>query len=306
MLKDLIYVHRLAFHQSSQFIRKALGNTLLICILLGFSLSLPAIFATLLLSAGELTSEFESERTLTIFFDSNLDVQAAQSIASELELQSKIQAVRYLSPNQALQEFEQTIGIPLKGEGLIETSPLPPTAIVTLSEEAEYATLANTLKSVDGINEVVFDQVWVDRVNAVLTAGVRLLYALSALLAVSILLVISNMLIFTLRAQSDEFRLLNLVGATRSYIARPFLYTGFNYGLGGGLIAAITITTVSIWISNPLGRLYATYGIKLSPEAVVPQVIGFVLLFGIFLGWAGAQIAVWIFFRKEETYQANN
>jgi len=252
MSRDLAHVHRLACNQAARFLFKNSGNTLLTCLLLGVSLTVPAILAVLILSTGQLVEGLDRERTLTIFLNPSLDEKSAEATALELQLNPEVEGVRYIPPQQALKEFEQTLGLSLSGEAVTKTSPLPPTAILNLNQETDLAGLIDRLKRVEGIQEVVFDQIWVTRVEAVLTAADRLFYTLSALLTIGVLLVISNMLTFTLQTHSSEFRLLTLVGATQNYIARPFLYTGLGYGPGGALVATITPSAVPVWLSDPL------------------------------------------------------
>ncbi len=87
---------------------------------------------------------------------------------------------------------------------------------------------------------------------------------------------------------------MKLIGATDSFIRRPFLYTGFWYGLFGSLIAILLVNLSLLMISNPLAHLSSLYnnselfslglmGINTSLTLLVSSCV---------LGWLGARMAV--------------
>ncbi len=58
-----------------------------------------------------------------------------------------------------------------------------------------------------------------------------------ALLASAVVLVIGNTLRLAMHNRHEEIQILKLIGATDPYIARPFLYSGIWYTLGGAILA---------------------------------------------------------------------
>lgn len=55
-----------------------------------------------------------------------------------------------------------------------------------------------------------------------------------------------------------------LVGATRSYVRRPFLYTGLWFGLSSGVIAWICVNLSLLYLQQPAGRLASLFNQELS------------------------------------------
>ena len=60
-----------------------------------------------------------------------------------------------------------------------------------------------------------------------------------------LIVVIGNTIRLQTLTHKDEIEVSKLIGATNSFIKRPFIYTGLIYGLGGGII---TISTLKITI----------------------------------------------------------
>lgn len=291
-MRNWLYAHYLAASQARKELINTPANTLLICFLIGFSLSVPGIFMVLISTANELTSEASQEPTITIFFQPELSETASQSLANHLKSWPAIDDIRYLSPATALDEFENNLGLlTTKKQDFVNESPLPATAILTTASSANINDLVATLVAHEGVAEVIFDQIWVTRLTALLSLADRLLLLLAVLLAGGVVLVTSNTLRFLLLARIAEFELLDIIGATHAYLMRPFLYTGFGYGLGGAIIAIIIIATSTIWLADPLGRLHSSYGILLTPESVAPAITGLALLAGPGLGVIGAWVA---------------
>ena len=56
-----------------------------------------------------------------------------------------------------------------------------------------------------------------------------------------------------------EIRVIKLVGGTDIYAARPFLYTGFLYGVGGGILATLLQGIFLITVSSNLEVLMQLY-----------------------------------------------
>ena len=122
--------------------------------------------------------------------------------------------------------------------------------------------------------------------------GQRLVLALAALLALGVLLVIGNTIRLTIESRRDEIVIVKLVGATNAFVRRPFLYTGFWYGLGGGILAFLLLLMGVQWLSGPIDQLAELYqsdfrlrGLNLAESLVILSTAGL-------LGLVGAALAV--------------
>lgn len=294
-MKSILKRHLFAFSEARRDIAVSPVNTLLICLLIGFAISVPGVVAILVNSVSSLTETGIQDQTLTLFLKPELSENDTQKLIANLEAEPDVAKVRYLSPSRAFAEFQSILGLE---EG--QTSPsdndlLPPTIILTLRQNATL--LADKLRnqkdlSIEGIDEVIFDHAWVDRLSAMLSVVKRLVWLLALLLAGGVLVVISSTFRFSLLARQVELEVLAIIGATHAYLARPFLHTGFWYGIGGSLIAIIIISVGTIWLAGPLGQLYITYGFDLTPESAVPAIIATVLFVGPALGVLGAWIGI--------------
>jgi cell division transport system permease protein len=111
------------------------------------------------------------------------------------------------------------------------------------------------------------------------------------LLALAALLVIGNTVRLDIQGRRDEIGVMQLLGASDGFVRRPFLYTGFWYGLLAGVMALILIGLVEWALSAPLARLVASYDRQFDVHGVSPLVMLAALGASAALGWLGAWLA---------------
>jgi cell division transport system permease protein len=115
---------------------------------------------------------------------------------------------------------------------------------------------------------------------------------LASVLALAVLLIVGNTIRLAIQNRRDEIEVQKLIGATDAFIRRPFLYSGFWYGVLGALIAWLLVN-ISLWVlAPPVARLSALYDSRFELGGLGLEATFFLLLFGILLGSIGAWLAV--------------
>jgi cell division transport system permease protein len=75
----------------------------------------------------------------------------------------------------------------------------------------------------------------------------------------AVLLVVGNTVRMTIESRRDEIIVSKLVGATDAWVRRPFLYSGFWYGLIGGLLAWLLVQMALLMLTEPAQALADLY-----------------------------------------------
>ena len=83
---------------------------------------------------------------------------------------------------------------------------------------------------------------------------------LMLLFGLAVVVVVANTIRLDVAARTDEIEILALVGAGSSFIRQPFLYSGFWYGVLGGVVAMVLINACWCTWRGPLQRLLESYG----------------------------------------------
>ncbi len=212
---------------------------------------------------------------------------------AEFSQREDILSVSLITAEAALQEFQQESGFGNILEGLDE-NPLPSVLVVTpVSQQLEeIQVLLSALQSYSGVETVLFDLAWLQRLSGILSLAQRLTMMLGGLLGIGVALVVGNTIRLAIENRRAEIVVVKLVGGTDAYVARPFLYTGLWYGVGGGLIASVLVWIAQFMLAGPVARLSGLYEGEF--ELIGLGISGFFLVLAgsALLGWFGAWLSV--------------
>ena len=119
------------------------------------------------------------------------------------------------------------------------SNPLPDAVIVELTPGDAPAAerLAAELRQLPKVALVQLDALWLQRLDALLRLGAAAVALLAGLLAVGMIAVTFNTVRLQIVTRQAEIEVSRLIGATASYIRRPFVWQGTVIGLAGGLVA---------------------------------------------------------------------
>ena len=268
-------------------------GTLLICLTIGITVALPSIMYAVLDSVNSLASNAKSESRISIFLTFNHNDAAVQTIKSALEKNTAINNFKFVSKEEALAQL-QAIDTTKDVLHSLEKNPLPDAFFVEPSKlDAEsIENLKAVLSKMDGVDEVIVDGAWIKRLNYLLLLGQKAMYVIAGLLTFALVAVIGNTIRMQIITQSAEIELSQLIGATKSFIRRPFLYAGALYGLIGGLFALLITFTVIFLFNQSLAPLAAEYqtSFSLTYPSLATSIV--ICLLSLVIGLISAYLAV--------------
>lgn len=285
-----------------QSLRHSLGQlmaapvaSLMTVAVIGISLALPSGLYVLLNNVQQVSGAWEHSVQISLFLKKEVDGDAARALAQELQTLEAINAVDYISPRQAMQEFRQFSGF---GDVLnaLPDNPFPPALVVYPAAGARQPgavePLLQHLRDMPEVELANADMQWLERLFAVMEVAQRGVLILAALFALGVLLIVGNTIRLAILNRREEIEIKKLIGATNAFVRRPFLYTGCWYGVFGGLFACILVYG-SLWLlQGPVQRLTQLYGGGLSLSTLEPGTALAVVLAATTLGYLGAWLAV--------------
>jgi len=265
--------------------------TLMTVVVLAITLSLPTGLYMTLANAERISDGWERLDTISVFLEVDFDEREATQLASLVSTWPGIVAVDPISPQVGMAELSGRLKLEDMSDQ-VEVNPLPWVLEVTPAAEEDPETLSGRLRGADGVDQVVVDLQWLERLHAILALLERLALLLGVLFAVAVAFVIGNTIRMDIHNRREEIRVLGLVGATDGFVRRPFLYSGFWYGLVGGLAAWLVVELSLFVLSGPVGRLSGTYGSEFSLASPPLEVIATLVLGSGILGIVGSWLAV--------------
>ena len=272
-------------------------GTLMTVLVLGIAILLPLGLHITLLNLDRMDLGEAEWGALTVFLEPGTDATAASALRDAVLDDPAVETATLVSPEAGLAEFREASGF---GESLdlLVDNPLPWVLTVTpgVAEpealEGEVARLGAWLTERPSVASVTVDQQWLQRLARLLALGHSAVGVLVALFSLAVVVVVSNTIRLDVATRADEIEVLSLVGANDGFIRQPFLYSGFWYGLLGGLVALVLANLALVFLDVPFQRLLNTYGQSVHLLGPGLKQLGVLLLGSGVLGWLGAFIAV--------------
>jgi cell division transport system permease protein len=265
------------------------------CAVIGIALALPVGLHVMLSNLHKISGGWDSGASISLFLKQNIPDDQAVSLAKKLRRHARIQQVELISRNMALDEFQRLSGYADALQAL-DSNPLPNLLVIrpknqyTTAENAQL--LVQELRLLPEADIVQLDLQWVRRLQAITVIAQRGVLVLAALLSMAVLLIIGNTIRLEIQNRKTEIEITKLIGATNAFIRRPFLYTGFWYGLFGGVIAWLLIAMSVTLLGGPIAHLAQLYQSSFDLSSL--DLITILMLLGgsSLLGLAGSWLAV--------------
>jgi len=288
------HIHTL--HDNLARMRKEPLQTLMTSAVIAIALSLPATLLLVVENARQFESSFESFSQVTAYVQNDASDKKIVAIKSQLEAMPDVESVRYISPDQALQEFVKLSGF---GTALdhLDANPLPPVFVIEpkmvtpLADDIIQRLLAQ-ISQVPNIDDAQIDMLWLQRLRSLTQMGQQIVVALGAALGLGVLVIVGNSIRLAIHGRREEIIVVKLVGGTDAYVRRPFLYSGMLLGLMGALGASLLLVIGFWWLGASVEHLSELYNSQY--RLIGPGFSGCLILIGAgaLLGLAGSWLAV--------------
>jgi len=268
--------------------------TLLTAFVIGITLALPAGLHTLVANLGQADDSLQGSLRASLFLKDEVSAERGAQLAQDIAKRHGVSSARYISREQALQEFRTLSGF---GEALdlLGDNPLPATIVVTPNPDEPQARTEALLQDLGTLPEVAqakLDEQWLQRLYAILALVQRAVLMIAGALALAVLIVVGNTIRLDIENRREEIEVMKLIGAPNSYIRRPFLYSGLWYGLTGGILACVLVEAGVMALTAPARQLAGLYGSQESLQGLSLDAGLGVFAAGLGLGWLGAFWAV--------------
>jgi len=256
---------------------------------LGISIAIPAGLYLFVASADNLSRDISESTQMNVFLDLGVNDEQVSKIKQRLSL-NYVKEVKLIDRDDALKSLRENNEIAAVLDN-IDNNPLPHTLVVTVKEGklVELEALGEEAKTWEGVDQIVFDSDWARRVQSFIDLGKVVALCFGALFAVGIIANTYNLIRLQVLNRREEIEVAKLVGATNSFIRRPFLYFGALQGLFGGLLAAVIIEIGSRYSVSTLNELFSQAGITF--QRLTIQELGVLIIISALLGIIGAWFA---------------
>ncbi len=210
-------------------------------------------------------------------------------LQKKLDKQRFVKSTEYITREQAAQELSNELGEDFVG--FLGYNPLLPS--IELRLNANYANLDSIrfieekLQSYTGVKEVDYHRSLVDQINQNINRISLVILGFSLVLLLIAIALINNTIRLSVYAKRFLIRSMQLVGATQTFIHRPFLIKAALNGFLSGIIAVGLLLLVLYFTAQEIPEL-----LELQDIEMFAILFALVVVSGILISWISTFFAV--------------
>lgn len=245
-------------------------------------LFLLGILGLFVINSKRLSDNFKEEIAMTVFFKNEATDSTLNAFGEELKTAKFAKKFVYVSKEKAAEQHKKVIGEDFMQ--FLGVNPLQNSFDINLKADyvnnIEITKIQNRLRKNEMIADIVYDKQLVTLVNDnVKNISMWILIISGVFAFVSVLLINSSMRL-SIYANRFIIKTMQMVGATKSFIRKPFIKRSIILGIIGSVLAIIALIGVLIYIQTNFPNL----GI-LDDQLLITLVLLGVLVLGIVITW---------------------
>ena len=210
------------------------------------SLFIVGLFGIILIQASSLTKMIRENIEIQVFLDKELSQKHLSDLRKDLAERPFVLRtedslyLRFISNKEAAETFIKNTGEDFTK--FLEDNPLRDSYVFSVAEEFQSSEqlilIAKELETQPGVFEVSYMTDLVDSINKNLFKVSLIMGGFILILIVTVIMLINNTIRLALFSQRFLIRSMQLVGATRGFIRKPFLIRAFIFGVLAGVLAS--------------------------------------------------------------------
>lgn len=259
--------------------RRLLSSYFSVVLSIFIVLTLLGALGLFVINTEKISSYVKENIPMTVFFKKEASVKEMESFGKELKNAPYIKDYVYVTKEEAAQNNKDIMG---DYETLLDSNPLLNSYDIHLNgayvqtdsiKNIEVALRANPI-----VADINYDLVLVEMANDNIKVITFWILVISGILAFIAMLLINSALRLSIYNHRFTIKTMQMVGATKSFIRKPFVWRGIKLGLIGSLLAI----GVLLWLVYYLDAALPVLNIweDWMPTAIV---FGGVLAFGIII-----------------------
>ena len=268
--------------------RRLISSYFSVVISISLVLFLLGLLGLLVLNSKKVADYFKEQIAITVFLkDTAKEVEVTQ-LKQSLALAEYTKSATFVSKEDAAKEHQETLGenfIEYLGENPLQNS-------IDVYILADYVTpqkmeeITNELKSKDFVDDVIYDKPLI----AQLTENVKRIsfwvLVISGIFTFIAVLLINSSIRLSIYAKRFTIKTMQMVGATKKFIRKPFVWKSVRLGIVGAIVAMIGMGIVLYYLNQSFPQLQL-----LGDPVLLAVLFIFIFLMGVLITWISTFIA---------------
>lgn len=252
-------------------------------------LFLLGILGLLVLNAQRISEYVKENIGFSIMLKEDVKEVDVIRLQKMLDAKEYVKSTRYVTSKEAARELKKELGEDFVG--FLGYNPL--LASIDVHLNARYANpqsiekIKEDLREYEEIKEVFYQKSLVELINQNIRKIGLILLVFSGLLFLVAIALIHNTIRLSIYSKRFIINTMQLVGATRGFIRRPFLFRGIMQGIWASIVAIAMLTGVVYLIQDEFAEV-----ISLEDVEILGLLYGLVMMVGVVISWISTFMAV--------------
>lgn len=276
-------------------LKKNASKTFSTMLIIFLTLLIVGIFIVIFQNVNHNIKEVREQQGLQAFIKDGIKESDIEYARSEILQIEGVKSVDYISKEASYQDALNVFGDQSYFlEGLEKVNPFPASFIVRFYNIEEANAIKEKIEKIDNIYNVQFNE---GTINAVIIisriANIFLISVGSVMLIVS-MFIISNTIKLAVYSNKREIYIMRYIGATNSFIRKPFIYEGIIMGVVSSLTSFMTISIAYVVLYARLPKVGTSLGIFgfIPYSQLWYQVLIILLIIGLLIGMIGSALSL--------------
>jgi len=209
-------------------------------------------FLLIAFNARKITNDFKEKIPITIYLKNDAKKIEIEQLIKKLNIKDYTKSVNFISKEKGAEILINEIG-----EDFIEfygSNPLLNSIDVFLKSENVstliFDEVSNELNKTDFIDEIIYDAPLISLINDNINKIKYWILVIAIFFLIISILVINSSIRLSIYSNRINIKTMQLVGATRRFIRKPFIFTHVKLGLFGAFLAIIMLSGSLYYIQN--------------------------------------------------------
>lgn len=259
------------------------------------------LFGFIVLQTKALGMYFKEQISMNVFLKTDAEQEAVKQFEQDLQKANYVKSVKFTSKDEAIELMKSEMGQDFVE--IIGTNPLRDCLGLRLKSDFVNVSRIDSIKQViskhPAVFEIQYDRSLIQKLNANLSKLSYWVLFLTALLILITIMLINSTIRLSIYSKRFTIKTMQMVGATKSFIRRPFIWRGIRLGIISAVFAGLALLGVGYYLER-----------KISGFSVKDNYINFLMVFGglfvlgILISWISTYFATRRFLnlRTDELY----
>jgi len=245
-------------------------------------LFLLGILGLFVLNSKKLSDDFKEEIAMTVFFKNEANDSILNNFGAQLKVSKFVKSTVFVNKDSAAKQHTDIIGEDFMT--FLGTNPLQNSYDIHL--KADYI-VADSIRKIERnirtnemVSDIIYDKQLVNLVNDNIKKVSFWILIISGFLTLVAVLLINSSMRLSIYSHRFIIKTMQMVGATKSFIRKPFIWRSIKLGLLGSFLAVLALIGTLVYLDDHFPNL----GI-LEDQLIIGLVLSGVVLIGILITW---------------------